>query len=645
MEIYKGKTLTAIFNDYLRHQAKIVYQLSFADVVLSVTLLSVALMSAGTVFANERDVQRRTEAVMELMLENQAARSLEIVEFLQQAQLQSITEQQIEGTVSQTAEDIIEEQVDTQQVNTLVLQEQLSNAAQVRHLNRRISEFNHRTYEDHAFQVNTRFNVRRNSFEPEPRIEIAEDRTHRDEHIPAEEPPGEELPDGDQLGSYDPTGSEQPEEKGNDEVEQDTSDQVDNEIEDTITSNVDDSLNDSVVAVNFDVTDLQFEQVLTSLQNDAYDVGNIDEKAVWTNQWVIMADEDAKGILELEGYEFSNEEHLAAFGSIIANVKAPASYDLFEDYQLVMKKLNKHDAVLDLNHVYTNIYTNATQANSSDTDGLIPGELMSISGKGVRIGMVDTAIDTDHKFLKQANIVQQHFTQDGRDPVYEHGTAVASVFTGASQDYRGIIEGAQLYNASVFIEANETQSVTTALSLMKGLNWLVQQDIKVINMSLAGPPNRLLQKGIQQLCQQGIVIVAAAGNEGPFAKPMYPAGYGCAVAVTAVDAKNQLYKKAVRGDHIDIAAYGVDIMAASKSDTLTSQSGTSIAAPFVSAWIASQLPENGLANNWLELALENCIDLGDKGIDPLYGKGLLPFDSLQLAKLQQFNHLEMILHR
>lgn len=649
MKIYKGETLTAIFNNFLRYKATIAYQLSFAYVVLSFTLLSVALMSAGTVFANERDVQRRTEAVLERMLENQAARSLEIVEFLQETQLQSYTEQQIENTVSQTAEDIIEEQINVQQADAFGLQEALSSTEQIRHLNRRISELNHLTYEDHALQINSRFSATRDPLEPEPGIEITEDVPDQDlpnEEQPVEELPEEELPGGD-LGSYDPTESEQPSDKGNDEVEEDTSDQVDEEVEDTITSNADDALNDSLVSANFDVTDLQFEQVLTGLHNDAHDVGNIDEKAVWTNQWVIMADEEAKDILELEGYEFSNEEHLAAFGSIIANVKAPASYDLFEDYQQIMKKLNKHDddAVLDLNHVYTNIYTNATQINSGDADGLIPGKLMSIPGKGVRIGMVDTAIDTNHKYLKHANIVQQHFTQDGRDPVYEHGTAVASVFTGASQDYRGIIEGAQLYNASVFIEANETQSVTTALSLMKGLNWLVQQDIKVINMSLAGPPNRLLQKGIQQLCQQGIVIVAAAGNEGPFAKPMYPAGYGCAVAVTAVDAKNQLYKKAVRGDHIDVAAYGVDIMAASKRDTLTSQSGTSIAAPFVSAWIASQLPENDLANNWLELALDNCIDLGVKGIDPLYGKGLLPFDSLQLVKLQPFNHLELILHR
>lgn len=621
--MFRGTALRPIDNKQTIHNSQIAYQVFFAIVLFYVTFFISSQLSA-----NERNIQRTNEALLEEMLERRAERSLELLQQLQEVQVANHTEQRIEENITRSAQRQVEEQIDAQQFSAIEDVHLVPTTDRIRFMTHRI-----RTLAQELQTERTLNDL------PGTR-EIARI-TEESEPLP-EDIPGEELPDDDILGGgFDSGAGDEPTEKGNDEVEEETTEEAEEQISEEVTSDIDDSFAEA----SFDVSDLQFEQALTAVQNDARILENIDEKAVWTNQWVIMADASAKDVLEKEGYEFSNEEHLEAFDSIIANVKAPASYDLFEDYQLVMQKLDKHDAVLDLNHVYTNIYTNATQTEVSHSGGMVPGDLMTIDGKGVKIGMVDTAIDENHKFLQKANIVQQHFTQDNRDPVYEHGTAVASVFSGSSENFHGVIKDAQLYNASVFIEADESESITTALSLMKGLNWLVQQDIKVINMSLAGPPNRLLQKGIQQLCQQGIIIVAAAGNDGPLAKPMYPAGYGCAVAVTAVDAKNKLYKKAVRGNHIDVAAYGVDILAASKNHAVTVQSGTSIAAPFVSAWIAAQLPDNGLGNNWLEMALENCIDLGAKGTDPLYGKGLLPFNTLQLAKLHQFSQLEMLLHR
>lgn len=622
MKIFKGVTLSNIQNNKQVSRKAIsktgvAYQLSLAFVVSCVTFFS-----TSSAYAVDRELERRTQAILERLQEYEISRSLDMARRRQEIQIQHIQNRQVENAIASSTEAVIEAQITAQQASSV--ETQTSGQRDISTLTLRDSRNRTDIDRDRIPELG-------NETETEVETGTTEEQTSGTDT-------GE---DGFFFDSYDPGNDEEPTDISNDELVEDT----EVHVADDVTSAVEDALGDNTAEFSFDTSDLQFEQTMTSLQRDSRILENIDEKNVWTSEWVIMADKEAKQILETEGYEFSNEEHLETFGSIIANVKAPASYDLVEDYQVVMDQLNKHDAVLDLNHVYTNIYTNATQDISANLDGLIPGDLMTIDAKGVRIGMVDTAVDTEHKFLQHANITQKHFTQDGRDPVFEHGTAVASVFSGSNGEYRGIINGAALYNASVFIEADESQSITTALSLMKGLNWLVQQDIKVINMSLAGPPNRLLQRGIQQLCEQGVIIVAAAGNDGPLAKPMYPAGYGCAVAVTAVDSSNKLYKRAVRGNHIDVAAYGVDIMAASNDNSISSQSGTSIAAPFVSAWIASQLPENGLASNWLDLALENCIDLGEKGIDPLYGKGLLPFNTLQLAKVQQFNQLEMILHR
>ncbi|MBK6454031.1 MAG: hypothetical protein IPF84_16605 [Proteobacteria bacterium] len=63
----------------------------------------------------------------------------------------------------------------------------------------------------------------------------------------------------------------------------------------------------------------------------------------------------------------------------------------------------------------------------------------------------------------------------------------------------------------------------------------MQQSVPVINVSLVGPPNVLLQRAIQMALARGHLIVAAVGNDGPSAPPLYPAAYPGVVAVTAVD--------------------------------------------------------------------------------------------------------------
>ena len=560
-----------------------VYQCLFAFAVFCVTLFSFSFVQA-----NERHAERRAELMAERMMDRQALRAASMVERLAEQQ------------VRRNSDTLLER-------NALAATEyQLEKALEIR-----MRERNPETLRDSELPT------RSSPDEPDPTTDI-------DDNL------------GDGLGSFDPNEQSDAEEKSNDEIEEAVE-----QSEDTL----EEQLEQGLAEQNFNIafSNLQFEQTLNAIESDSTVLNAIDERRVWTNEWVIMADAKAKSALEKEGYEFSNEEHLEAFGSIIASVKAPATYDLHDDYQLVMKKLDKHDAVLDLNHIYNNIYTNATETNDTLLDGVSPGQLLSLPGHGIKIGMVDTAINLKHRLLKDAAITQRHFTQDNQSPVYNHGTAVASVLSGKGPQYRGILEQVELYNASVFVEAKGSNSITTALSLLRGLNWLVQQDIKVINMSLAGPPNRLLEKGIEQLCQKGVIIVAAAGNEGPFSKPMYPAGYSCAIAVTAVDLKNKLYKKAVRGNHIDVAAYGVDILAASKESSATPQSGTSMAAPFVSAWIASQLPSHNEGVSWVNLALDNCVDLGEKGFDPLYGKGLLPFAQGNLAAVTRHHFSKAIL--
>ena len=127
-----------------------------------------------------------------------------------------------------------------------------------------------------------------------------------------------------------------------------------------------------------------------------------------------------------------------------------------------------------------------------------------------------------------------------------------------------------------------------------------------------------------------MLIVAAAGNNGPGAEPSFPAAYAGVVAVTAVDQDLKIYARATRGAYIDLAAPGVGIRTASASGTIAVKSGTSYAVPFIAA--AAALVRSGdpaLDVSSMRARLESSTrDLGEPGRDTTYGFGLIQMSKL-----------------
>jgi subtilisin family serine protease len=159
----------------------------------------------------------------------------------------------------------------------------------------------------------------------------------------------------------------------------------------------------------------------------------------------------------------------------------------------------------------------------------------------------------------------------------------------------------------------EGKVFSTAELLILALDQLLVARAEVINLSLGGPSNRLLEQIAQRLHGRGISLVAAAGNGGPTSPPTYPAAYEQVVAVVAVDVLGEPDAHAPRGAYLDFAAPGVDIPVADTKGGTVYRSGSSYAAPFVTALLALGIPESQLR--------KTARDLGAPGRDDIYGWG------------------------
>lgn len=331
-------------------------------------------------------------------------------------------------------------------------------------------------------------------------------------------------------------------------------------------------------------------------------------------EWLLTVNKAQLAALEALDVDILEHQSLTALGLTTLRIRVPSSADSREAIQALLPSATP---LLDRNHVY---------APQADGDGPAPAaDTVGPSCRdALKLGMIDTAIHTRHPAFGGREIIQQSFLSAEARVPSSHGTAVAGQLLGKGANLSPLLPNARLYNASVFYTSSVERQGATVNSLLQALNWLAEQQVAVINMSLAGPPNALLEAAVQALYQQQIVVVAAAGNAGPAAPPLYPAAYPEVVAVTAVDNRKQIYRWANRGEHIDFAARGVSVSTARGDSDFGRESGTSMAAPVVSARLACILAINGSsAAEAVKRLAATAEDLGEAGRDPTFGDGLL----------------------
>ncbi|WP_373188115.1 S8 family serine peptidase [Halopseudomonas sp.] len=335
-------------------------------------------------------------------------------------------------------------------------------------------------------------------------------------------------------------------------------------------------------------------------------------------QWLVVITAAEIALLEEPGIEIIDQTSLNELDMLVVRFRVTSTLDSREALERIMPA-SVIDS-LDRNHIY------APQSDNQVDGGIRASEFAMpfICNKPVTIGMVDTAIELDHPSLRQTTVTQKHFLP-GMKQATKHGTAVASVLAGRRPD-NGIakLPQANLFNASVFFDRDGLSEGATLLHLLEGLEWLLAQKVAVINISMAGPENRLLEAVTRRIAESGTALVAAVGNAGPAAQPLYPAAYPHVVGVTAVDEFREVYRWANQGPQVEFAALGVNVLLAHAGQAFEEQSGTSLAAPLVTGYVACAMESTGLSTDAvLDRMAEQAIDLGDPGRDPTFGHGLL----------------------
>jgi len=259
-----------------------------------------------------------------------------------------------------------------------------------------------------------------------------------------------------------------------------------------------------------------------------------------------------------------------------------------------------------------------------------------IRGSGQLVALIDTGVDVEHPELKDR--IREYMDVSGRGwSADAHGTAVAGIIAANADNGLGSYGVAP---ESEILALKACQPKDGGLrarcwtsTLVKALDVAMVKDAGVINMSLAGPPDDLLARYVGLAIGQSRVVVAAAGNGGPNAKPGFPAALPGVLAVTAVDAEDGLYAMANIGDYIDLAAPGVDIVTPAPDGGYPPLSGTSMAAAHVSG-IAALMRELMPMMSGVEIVAllkTNVTDLGDAGRDKYFGAGLI--DACAAAEL------------
>jgi subtilisin family serine protease len=223
-----------------------------------------------------------------------------------------------------------------------------------------------------------------------------------------------------------------------------------------------------------------------------------------------------------------------------------------------------------------------------------------------------------------------------------HGTFVASIIAAWPGDNAivGIAPGVKIMDVR-FLDYKNLFYKRDWNRLAQAIDYAVDNGARIINLSIytTVTPPAVLEQAIRRALQQGVIIVAITGNNGRNTIS-YPGRYDGVIAVSATDRNDRLAEFSNYGDEVEVTAPGTHITSLINGGIPTTKSGTSFAAPHVTALLALILSTNPSLSAAEAVAImeDNAIDLGAQGCDNRFGYGLInAYSAVNVANEQIAN--------
>lgn len=261
-----------------------------------------------------------------------------------------------------------------------------------------------------------------------------------------------------------------------------------------------------------------------------------------------------------------------------------------------------------------------------------------ITGKKVKIGIIDTGIAPHNDLLISGGKSFVDYTKSFIDD-NGHGTHIAGII-GAKNNKTGIIgiaPDSQIYSIKV-LDSNGEGYLS---DIIAGIDWAITNKMDIINLSLGSPhSSSALQDVVDKAYKNGILITGAAGNLGSQTSDTinYPAKYSSVIAVGAVNSLKKWSDFSSIGNTLEVVAPGNEINSTYLSNSFSTQSGTSMATPFVSGILALYKEKYPTLSgpDIRKMLIEHTDDLGKPGRDPYYGFGLVQAPLVKRAEMKSF---------
>jgi subtilisin family serine protease len=293
------------------------------------------------------------------------------------------------------------------------------------------------------------------------------------------------------------------------------------------------------------------------------------------------------------GFAAAGSERFGALGMSVTRLRVPRGLSLAEAQRRLLRAAPNAAIAPDNLHFQSGAVGLAAAARAASAEPAI----------AIPIGVIDGGPGKGEAVAAVCGFAK------GAPRASNHGSAVVSLLQGAG--------ARRVLAADVY---GDDPAGGNALAIVRALDWLTRSGARVVSISLVGPRNGVLEKAIEAVRGKGVIVVAAVGNDGPAAPPAYPASYPGVVAVTGVDGRRRPLIEAGRALHLDYAAPGANIRGRNKGGGWASLRGTSFAVPLVATRAAAALERGG---SWRASLDREAIDLGPKGPDGQFGRGLL----------------------